>query len=162
MALMELCQRCGTKIPYRTRYCDRCKTKEDAERIQEHKVKAKRYNSDRYIRDKTNEDKIRMFYVSNDWRKKRHEIVRRDNNECVICKALCKFIPIDDVHHIVPMTKDFSKRLDNNNLIGLCKHHHKEIHYHNIDNKDKLNKYINQLINSDKFVKKLLNMNIQE
>ncbi len=101
MALMELCQRCGTKIPYRTKYCDRCKTKEDADRI------------------------------------------------------------LDDVHHIIPMAKDFSKRLDNDNLIGLFKCHHQQIHYHNIDNKDKLNKYINQLINSDKFVKKLLNINIQ-
>lgn len=162
MALYSLCGRCGTKIQYRTRYCDRCKTKEDAERIEMNKARSKKYNSDRYLRDKANEDRIRMFYVSNDWRKKRYEIIRRDNDECVICKALCKFIPIEDVHHIIPMTKDFSKRLDNDNLIGLCKYHHQQIHYHNIDNKDKLNKYVNQLINSDKFVKKLLNINIQK
>lgn len=152
MALMTLCKDCGAKIPYRTIRCKECTSK----REEQLKDKTKKYNSDRYIRDKANEDKIRMFYVSNEWKKKRQEIVRRDNNHCIICKALCRYELSNDVHHIVPLLKDFSKRLENDNLISLCSYHHKQVHLNNIDNKNKLNKYINQLINSDKFVKKLL------
>lgn len=152
MALMTLCKECNTKIPYGTTRCSSCKE----EREKYLKAKSKKYNADRYDRDKANEDTIRLFYTSTAWKNKRQEIIKRDNNECQICKALYKFVPSDDVHHIVPMTKDFSKRLDNNNLISLCSKCHKDIHYHKIDNKDKFEKYVKQKINSDRFYKKLL------
>lgn len=158
--LMELCQRCGTKIPYRTKYCDRCKTKEDEERVQEHKVKCKKYNSDRYIRDKENES-YRLFYTTQTWKNKREDILRRDNYECQMCKTLCKYEVATDVHHVLSLRDNYDKRLDNDNLLSLCHHcHHNIVHALDLNNKSKLKKYINQKINSDKFVKKLLNMNI--
>lgn len=150
--LMTLCKDCGCKVPYSTTRCADCASK----REEYLKSKNKKYNADRYNRDKANEDAIRMFYVSTAWKNKRQEIIKRDNNECQICKALYKFVPSDDVHHIVPMTKDFSKRLDNDNLISLCKYHHQQIHLHNINDNKQLEKYVKQLINSDKFYKKLL------
>ena len=152
MALMTLCKECNTKIPYGSTRCSSCNEK----REEYLKSKGKKYNADRYVRDKANEDAIRLFYTSTAWKKKRAEIVRRDNDECQICKALYKFVPSDDVHHIVPMTKDFSKRLDNNNLISLCKYRHQQVHLHNINNEEQLTRYVKQLINSDKFIKKLL------
>ena len=158
MALMTLCKDCGAKIPYRTTRCKECTSNREVQL----KDKTKQYNSDRYIRDKANEDKIRMFYVSNEWKNKRQEIIKRDNNECQICKVLSKFVQSDDVHHIVPMTKDFSKKLDNNNLISLCSKCHKDIHYHKIDNKDKFEKYVKQKINSDRFLQSLLKNNFQK
>ncbi|CEP39694.1 HNH endonuclease [Paraclostridium sordellii] len=150
--LYTLCKDCNTKIPYGTTRCTVCASK----REEYLKYKSKKYNADRYDRDKVNEDVIRLFYTSTAWKNKRAEIVRRDNNECQICKALYKFVPSDDVHHIVPMTKDFSKRLDNNNLISLCSYHHKQVHLHSINNEEQLTKYVKQLINSDKFYKKLV------
>jgi len=30
------------------------------------------------------------------------------------------------VHHIIPINKDYNKRLDSNNLITLCTLHHKD------------------------------------
>lgn len=152
MAMYSLCKDCNTKVPYGSTRCSRCNEK----REEYLKVKTKKYNTDRYNRDKANEDAIRLFYVSTAWKNKRQEIIKRDNNECQICKVLYKFVPSDDVHHIVPMTKDFSKRLENNNLISLCSKCHKDIHYHNIDNKNKLEKYIKQLVNSDRFLQSLL------
>ncbi|MFR0019453.1 MAG: HNH endonuclease [Paraclostridium sp.] len=150
--LYTLCKDCNTKIPYGTTRCTVCASK----REEYLKYKSKKYNADRYGRDKANKDVIRLFYTSTAWKNKRTEIVRRDNNECQICKALYKFVPSDDVHHIVPMTKDYSKRLDNNNLISLCSYHHKQVHLHSINNEEQLTKYVKQLINSDKFYKKLL------
>lgn len=150
--LYTLCKDCNTKVPYGTTRCSSCNKK----REEYLKSKGKKYNADRYVRDKANEDAIRLFYTSTAWKKKRAEIVRRDNDECQICKALYKFVSSDDIHHIVPMTKDFSKRLDNDNLISLCKYHHQQVHLHNINNEKQLIKYVKQLINSDKFYKKLL------
>lgn len=152
MALMTLCKDCGDKIPYRTTRCKECTSK----REEQLKDRIKQYNSDRYIRDKANEDKIRMFYVSNEWKKKRQEIIKLYDNHCVVCRVLARYTAGQDVHHIVPLIKDFNKRLDDNNLILVCVDCHRELHRHNIDNKDKLNKYIKQKISSDKFVKKLL------
>ena len=150
--LYTLCRECNTKVPYVNTRCTGCASK----REEYLKSKSKKYNADRYNRDKANEDAIRIFYVSTAWKNKRQEIINRDNNECQICKALYKFVPSDDIHHIVPMTKDFSKRLDNNNLISLCKYHHQQVHLHNINNKEQLIKYVKQLINSDKYIKNFL------
>lgn len=161
MALYSLCCRCGTKIQYRTRYCDRCKTKEDVERIEMNKVRSKKYNSDRYLRDKTNES-YRLFYTTQAWKNKRTEILRRDNHECQMCKVLCKYKVATDVHHILNLKDNYDKRLDDDNLISLCHDcHYNIVHALNLNNKTKIEKYINQKINSDRFIKKLLNMNIQ-
>ena len=158
MALMTLCRECNTKVPYGTTRCSSCNEK----REEYLKSKSKKYNADRYDRDRANKDAIRLFYVSTAWKNKRAEIVRRDNNECQICKALYKFVPIEDIHHIIPILKDYDKRLDNDNLIGLCSKCHKDIHYHKIDNKDKFEKYIKQKINSDRFLQSLLKNNFQK
>ena len=162
MSLMELCQGCGNKIPYRTKYCNECKAKEKVYRTLKHKVKYRKYNSDRYIRDKENES-YRLFYTTQVWKNKRAEILRRDNHECQMCKALCRYKPATDVHHILNLRDNYVKRLDNDNLISLCHDcHYNIVHALDLNDKDKIKKYINQNINSDKFIKKLLNMNIQD
>lgn len=162
MALYSLCERCSTKIAYRTKYCDRCKTKEYVDRIQEHKVKYRKYNSDRYIKDKGNES-YRLFYTTQAWKNKRAEILRRDNHECQMCKVLCKYEVATDVHHILNLRDNYDKRLDNDNLISLCHEcHYNIVHALDLNNKSKIEKYINQKINSDNFIKKLLNINTQK
>ena len=76
--------------------------------------------------------KTDKYRSSEEWKNKRQEIRQRDLNLCVLCRlGLCCF---DDrflynskveVHHITPLIEDWSKRLDNDNLISLCKYHHK-------------------------------------
>lgn len=65
------------------------------------------------------------------WTKKSIEIRERDNYLCQVCirnlyNTINKFTYNDlEVHHIIPINEDYSKRLENNNLITLCQMHHK-------------------------------------
>ena len=65
------------------------------------------------------------------WARKSVEIKQKSKYLCAVClegthhtmdwlnyKSL-------EVHHIVPIAEDYSKRLDNDNLICLCQFHHK-------------------------------------
>ncbi len=71
--------------------------------------------------------KINKFRWSRKWRKKRNDIVERDNHLCQICKENNKFTYNNlEVHHIVPLEEDYELRLDDENLITLCTTHHKE------------------------------------
>lgn len=72
---------------------------------------------------------VHAFYVTTEWKKKRKQILERDNNLCQRC--LCKFdgghpnkkmnlTKAKYVHHIIPMKEDFAKALDDDNLVSLC------------------------------------------
>lgn len=71
-----------------------------------------------------------VFRSSIEWRNKREEIRQRDHLLCQICiRKLYNTInqyTYDDisVHHAIPIEKDYSKRLDNSNLITTCGYHH--------------------------------------
>ena len=64
------------------------------------------------------------------WQEKRNQIRQRDFNCCQVCLVQpapnCLRVNTKNlsVHHIVPLEEDFSKRLDNDNLITLCSYHH--------------------------------------
>ena len=70
------------------------------------------------------------FRATNKWKQKSLEIRQRDNNLCQAC--LCgKYFSTRSltwnklsVHHIVPLTEDPTRSLDNRNLITLCDLHH--------------------------------------
>lgn len=82
----------------------------------------------RYKRVKdTKENKFRSTIS---WTKKSIEIRERDKYLCRVCMTE-KYNTINkynfdklEVHHIIPLSEDYSKRLDNDNLITLCKYHH--------------------------------------
>lgn len=65
------------------------------------------------------------------WTKKSIEIRQRDRYLCRVCEAnlyntIQQFNYNElDVHHIIPINEDYNKRLDNDNLISLCRYHHK-------------------------------------
>nr|DAY18881.1 MAG TPA: NinG recombination protein [Caudoviricetes sp.] len=70
------------------------------------------------------------FRNSAAWTKKRKEIRERDNNLCQACirdlegtkvKYNSKML---SVHHAIAIHKDYSRRLDNDNLLTLCAYHH--------------------------------------
>ncbi len=67
------------------------------------------------------DDKNAVFRRTNRWKRKSIEIMQRDLYLCRHCLACGKITTSClSVHHIVPLSEDFDKRLDDDNLITLC------------------------------------------
>lgn len=70
------------------------------------------------------------FRCTSKWQKKREEIKQRDLYLCQICirelyNTIIKYNMQElEVHHNVPINEDYDKRLDNDNLLTVCKYHH--------------------------------------
>lgn len=70
------------------------------------------------------------FRNTQEWRRKSEAIKNRDIHLCRICltKQYNSQLQYNarrlSVHHIVPLNEDYSKRLDDDNLITLCSYHH--------------------------------------
>ena len=70
------------------------------------------------------------FRRTNAWTSKSMAVRERDNHMCLCCKA--QLIGTDrqietvglSVHHITPIEEDYELRLDETNLITVCKRHH--------------------------------------
>lgn len=111
--------------------CKYCNQYHNRQEICSHKPK----------RIKENNNIVR-FRSSRAWKKKSIEIRKRDNYLCMAClhaidtpdnKPRYTFKDLQ-VHHIISIATDYTKRLDNDNLITLCAMHHskadrKEISY---------------------------------
>lgn len=81
--------------------------------------------------DGGNERKLRSSYS---WKKKSEQIRERAHHLCEVCLDEGKFNYDNiEVHHIVKVKDDESKLLDDNNLICLCKYHHKQADEKKID-----------------------------
>ena len=76
------------------------------------------------------DSKADRFRNTNAWKVKREYIKQRNKHLCQMCIRKLynpfKQYNFDDVqvHHIVPIIEDYNLRLDNNNLISLCRIHH--------------------------------------
>lgn len=71
---------------------------------------------------------VRKFYKSREWRRKRQQILKRDNYECMKCKREGKYHKAETVHHIKHL-KDFPElALVDSNLESLCFACHNEEH----------------------------------
>jgi 5-methylcytosine-specific restriction endonuclease McrA len=68
------------------------------------------------------------FYNSRTWRRKRKEILSRDNKECQRCKAEGGFSKATCVHHIQHLRDRPDLALIDNNLIALCDSCHNKMH----------------------------------
>jgi gp54 protein len=95
-----------------------------------------------------NRSKRRKFYKSAAWLRKRKEIVDRDNNECQLCKsngyATVGQMTALDVHHKEHLEDNWQRRLDNDNLITLCRS------CHNLQHPEKLKEF-NSDVHQEKF-----------
>lgn len=60
-----------------------------------------------------------QFRNTNVWIIKRNQIKKRD-------KYLCQFCLKDNIYYIIPIAKDYNKKLDSDNLITLCRMHHEQ------------------------------------
>lgn len=89
-------------------------------------------------------NKFRNTY---EWQQKRESVKKRDKYLCQVCingydDTLYRFNYKDlQVHHIIPLEEDYSKRLDSDNLISLCPMHHKRAE-EGLISKDELQKMI--------------------
>ena len=90
-----------------------------------HKCPFKTYKKKAYD---TEADKFRR---TKRWSNKSIEIRQRDRYLCRVCEAnlyntIQQFnFNTLEVHHIEKLNENFNKRLDNDNLITLCRYHHK-------------------------------------
>lgn len=75
------------------------------------------------IKEGNKKDRFRWTMA---WKNKREEIKERDLYLCVVCKENGRIESKDlSVHHIEPLEERFDLRLENDNLITLCKNCHK-------------------------------------
>ena len=53
--------------------------------------------------------------------------MQRDFNCCRVCANVGVICAQDlSVHHIIPLAVDYERRLDDDNLITLCRYHHEQ------------------------------------
>lgn len=78
----------------------------------------------RVYKKNTKESKFRN---TNAWIKKRNQIKKRDKYLYQLCLK-DNVYNYDDlqVHHIIPIAKNYDRRLDSDNLITLCRMHHEQ------------------------------------
>lgn len=76
-------------------------------------------------------EKYKSFYNSKEWKRLRAMKFVQADGLCEICKMKGKINQGIDVHHIIPIEKDWNKRFDYDNLILLCKECHNEMHDRN-------------------------------
>ncbi len=72
------------------------------------------------------------FYSSKAWKTIRENVKKRDRYLCVDCFKAGRYVPAEEVHHIVEITpeniNDPSITLNEKNLVSLCKECHKKRH----------------------------------
>lgn len=81
-----------------------------------------------------NAGKIKRFYKTGEWKRKRKEILKRDNYECQRCKREGKYSKATTVHHKKHLDKRPDLALIDENLESLCST------CHNIEHPEKLKK----------------------
>ncbi len=108
---LKTCTYPGCAILTRERRCEKHRS-----------VEAIAYN--RNTRDKDS----RAFYSSAVWEKCREAILARDSYLCQQCLNAGVLTPATMVHHKVPLRTDWSKALDEDNLVSLCEACHGAAH----------------------------------
>lgn len=84
------------------------------------------------------------FYRSRQWRRKRQEIISRDNNECRRCKDEGRVGKAECVHHIKHLTDRPDLALVDSNLITLCNICHNLEHPEKLKEFQQSNKFMNE------------------
>lgn len=80
---------------------------------------------------------IEKFRSGRQWRNKAKEIKKRDNFLCLYCLIHENKLNYKElsVHHITSLKRNFNLRLEDENLITLCRTHHDEADASEIDYK---------------------------
>ena len=77
-------------------------------------------------RGQKNTTEEKRFRSSTAWTRKSIRIRERDHYMCVYCMQHDNHINTEEieVHHIISLKQDYNRRLDDDNLISLCREHH--------------------------------------
>jgi len=75
--------------------------------------------------------KPNSFYESKPWRKKRSNVLKRDNYQCRECKRYGRTAQAEMVHHVFPLEDYPDYRLSNDNLLSCCQNCHNTFHDRN-------------------------------
>lgn len=118
--MKKICNKfgCNNLINLKDKYCDTHKL--------EFKKQVKRWRKD--YDDRRKDDKYKKFYKSTEWKRLRDYVLKRDNYICQECIKEDKITTCNTVHHIVEVREDFSKALNEDNLVTLCHECHNKIH----------------------------------
>lgn len=73
-------------------------------------------------------EKYKSFYQQKEWRELRQQVFLEVNGLCEECLKKNIVEQGKEVHHIVPIDTDWSKRYERNNLILLCDECHRLAH----------------------------------
>ncbi|MBR2177438.1 MAG: HNH endonuclease [Clostridia bacterium] len=113
--VLKVCSTCGRIHEFNT-VCPK--------RIESIKKRQTEYDRNKYHRNSAAD----LFRNSKNWQRKRNEIKSRDLNICRYCFLVRHKITTSNlsVHHITSLDKDFDLRLNNNNLITLCRECHEK------------------------------------
>ncbi|HCF71988.1 MAG TPA: HNH endonuclease [Syntrophomonas sp.] len=87
-----------------------------------------RRERDQYYDEIVRNQKTKSFYKSRAWQAARRRALIRDHYLCQDCLKEGRITQADTVHHRVEISKDWSKRLDIDNLISLCASCHNAHH----------------------------------
>ncbi|SDY69138.1 HNH endonuclease [Thermoactinomyces sp. DSM 45892] len=79
---------------------------------------------DQWIRD----PQTKQFYQSVAWKRLRDQALRRDDYLCQVCLSGDRYTTAETVHHVIEVKRDWSKRLELNNLQSVCNACHNKIH----------------------------------
>ncbi|BDR75770.1 HNH endonuclease [Clostridium tetani] len=120
MAIYTVCSNCCREIEQGSK----CICGIDKERY-------KRYN--KYVRYSKDNIKYTRFYNSVEWKRLSNYIRSKCNNMCIMCLLEeDKISPVDVVHHVIPIRMNFSKRLQESNLLPLCHNCHNKVDHEDI------------------------------
>ena len=72
--------------------------------------------------------KYAEFYNSSEWKNLRNQKFYDADGLCELCKKNGVVTQGEEVHHIIPIEKDWNKRFDYKNLILLCSDCHNAQH----------------------------------
>ena len=73
-------------------------------------------------------EKYAEFYNSAEWKNLRNQKFFDADGLCELCRKNGIIKESKEIHHIIPIEEDWSKRLDYDNLIALCSDCHNAIH----------------------------------
>lgn len=120
MPVFHKCSRRGcTKIlPEGTKYCDM----HIKEKFKEEKIRNKKY------KQSLKDSRENKFYSTDKWIRLRDTIRIKCLGLCLICYFKGRYEDLYTIHHIEDIKDNWDRRLDNKNLIGLCQHHHIQVH----------------------------------
>lgn len=123
--LMKLCPKCKKVISADKKYCDKCQPLVDRAIAEQNKKNKAKYDKEY---NKTRDPKYVEFYKSKEWRTLRAVKLSQAEYLCEDCKEKGIITLATDVHHMVPIKEDWSKRLDIDNLRCLCVRCHNKRH----------------------------------